>query len=98
MSQAIWDRSTIGCVRRFEGKLVVVAGGSAGIGRAVGEAFEAEGGRVLFCGRGEALGRKVEAAIRAAGGEALCVRADVLSEEELRAFIGGPIASRVRLF
>ncbi|CAN7672479.1 SDR family NAD(P)-dependent oxidoreductase [Variovorax sp. LjRoot130] len=87
MSQANWDRSTIGRAGRFEGKLIVVAGAASGIGRAVGAAFAVEGGRVLFCGRGEALGPEVEAAIRAAGGEALCVRADMLREEELKAFV-----------
>jgi NAD(P)-dependent dehydrogenase (short-subunit alcohol dehydrogenase family) len=87
MSQANWDRSTIGRAGRFDGKLIVVAGGASGIGRAVGEAFAAEGGRVVFCSGGEALGRKVEAALRAAGGEALCVRADVLREEEIKAFV-----------
>ena len=87
MSQAEWDRSTIGGAGRFEGRLIVVAGGAPGVGRRVGEAFAAEGGRVLFCNRGATLGPKVEAAIRAAGGEALCVRADVLREEELKAFV-----------
>jgi NAD(P)-dependent dehydrogenase (short-subunit alcohol dehydrogenase family) len=88
MSQAEWDRSTIGSVGRFEGKLIVVAGAASGIGRRVAEAFAAEGGRVLFCNGGATLGRKVEAAIRAAGGEVLCVRADMLREEEVKAFVG----------
>jgi NAD(P)-dependent dehydrogenase (short-subunit alcohol dehydrogenase family) len=87
MSQANWDRSTIGGAGRFEGKLIVVTGATSRIGRTVGEAFAAEGGRVLFCHRGEALGRKAEAAIRAAGGEALCVRIDVLKHQDLEAFV-----------
>lgn len=88
MSQANWDRSTIGRAGRFEGKLIVVVdGGAPGIGRAVGAAFAVEGGRVLFCGRGEAPGPEIEAALRAAGGEALCVRADMLREDALRAFV-----------
>jgi NAD(P)-dependent dehydrogenase (short-subunit alcohol dehydrogenase family) len=88
MSQANWDRSTIGRTGRFEGKLIVVVdGGASGIGHAVGAAFAVEGGRVLFCGRGAAPGPEIEAALRAAGGEALCVRADVLREEEIKAFV-----------
>jgi NADP-dependent 3-hydroxy acid dehydrogenase YdfG len=67
--------------------LIVVAGAASGIGGAVGAAFAVEGGHVIFCGRGGALGPEVEAAIRAAGGKALCVRADVLREEELKAFV-----------
>lgn len=88
MSQAVWDRSTIGGVGRFEGKVVVVSGGAPGVGRAVAEAFAAEGGSVVFCRGGEGLGRKVEAAIHAAGGEALWVRVDVLRQEEIRALVG----------
>lgn len=87
MSQANWDRSTIGRTGRFEGKLIVVDGGASGIGHAVGAAFAVEGGRVLFCGRGAAPGPEIEAALRAAGGEALCVRADVLREDALKAFV-----------
>jgi NAD(P)-dependent dehydrogenase (short-subunit alcohol dehydrogenase family) len=87
MSQANWDRSTIGRAGRFEGKLIVVDGGASGIGRAVGAAFAVEGGRVIFCGGGEAPGPEIEAALRAAGGEALCVRADVLREDALKAFV-----------
>ena len=90
MSQAKWDRSTIGAPGRFEGRLVVVAGASPGIGRAVGAAFAAEGGQVFFCSRGAAPDRRVEAALRAAGGAALCVRVEVLRDVEVEAFIARP--------
>jgi NADPH:quinone reductase-like Zn-dependent oxidoreductase len=73
--------------RRFEGQVIIVTGGTSGIGRAAAEAFAAEGGRVVFCGR-----REVEAGIGAAGGEALYLRADVLQEEDLKALVEQVVA------
>src|SRR5260370_28745047 len=73
--------------RRFDGKVVAIAGATSGIGRAAALAFAAEGGKVAFCGRRAALGQEVEREIKAAGGEALYVKADVLVEDEVQAFI-----------
>ena len=73
--------------RRFEGKIVAITGATSGIGRAAALAFAAEGGKVAFCGRRADLGQQVEREIKAAGGEALYVKADVLVEDEVQAFI-----------
>lgn len=73
--------------RRFEGKVITITGATSGIGRAAALAFAAEGGKVAFCGRREALGQEVEREIKAAGGDALYVKADVLVEDDVRAFI-----------
>jgi NADP-dependent 3-hydroxy acid dehydrogenase YdfG len=63
--------------RRFEGKVVVVTGASAGIGRAVARAFGREGARVGLVARtGEALENAADE-IRAAGGEALVLPLDL---------------------
>jgi len=83
--------------RRFDGKVVAITGATSGIGRAAAHAFAAEGGRVAFCGRREHLGRSVESEIRANGGEATYVRADVLVEDDVRAFIDRVIATYGRL-
>lgn len=73
--------------RRFEGKVVVVTGGTSGIGCAAARAFAAEGAKVVFCGRRQALGKTVEQEIKNAGGEATYIRTDVLVEEEVQNFV-----------
>jgi NAD(P)-dependent dehydrogenase (short-subunit alcohol dehydrogenase family) len=83
--------------KRFEGKVVVITGATSGIGRAAAAAFAAEGGKVAFCGRREQLGQEVERDIRAAGGEATYIRADVLVEEDVKAFIGRAVGAYGRI-
>jgi hypothetical protein len=49
-------------MRRFEGKVAVITGGSTGIGRAAAQQFVTEGACVVLAARGaDALGRAVEA-------------------------------------
>jgi NAD(P)-dependent dehydrogenase (short-subunit alcohol dehydrogenase family) len=83
--------------RRFDGKVVAITGATSGIGRAAALAFAAEGGKVAFCGRRTELGEEVEHQIKAAGGEALYIKADVLVEDEVRAFIDRTVATYGRL-
>src|SRR3979490_1553721 len=83
--------------RRFEGKVVAITGATSGIGRAAALAFAAEGGKVAFCGRRVDLGQEVEREIRSAGGAALYVKADVLVEDEVQAFIDRAASTYGRL-
>lgn len=72
---------------RFRNKVVLITGGTSGIGRATVEAFAAEGARVTFCGRREQLGKEVQDTIRTQGGQALYIRADVLKPDDVEAFV-----------
>ncbi len=83
--------------RRFEDKVVAITGATSGIGRAAALLFAAEGAKVAFCGRREALGADVERQIKQAGGQALYIKADVLVEDEVKAFIDRTVAAYGRL-
>ena len=75
----------------FTDQIVVITGGTSGIGRATAELFAQEGAQVVFNGRREALGAEVVAAIEEAGGKARYVPSDVRDRDQVRAFIDGVV-------
>jgi len=75
----------------LSGKVAVVTGGTAGIGRAAAVALAAAGARVIVAGRREREGESVVAEIAAAGGTARFVRADVTDEAQVRAMVDAAV-------
>ncbi len=73
-----------GRVGRLEGKVVLITGAGAGIGRAAAELFAREGANVAIAEFDEANGRAAAEAIAAAGGRATFIRTDVTSEASVR--------------
>jgi NAD(P)-dependent dehydrogenase (short-subunit alcohol dehydrogenase family) len=82
---------------RFAGKVVLITGATAGIGRLAAEEFAKKGARVFFGARREALGREIEGAIRRAGGDATFMRVDVREVSQIEAFVRGAVARYGRL-
>jgi NAD(P)-dependent dehydrogenase (short-subunit alcohol dehydrogenase family) len=68
------------------GAAVFVGGGTKGMGRAAAECFAREGARVAVLGRGpDALAETVQALTDAGAAEAVPLRADLTSAQEVRA-------------
>jgi NAD(P)-dependent dehydrogenase (short-subunit alcohol dehydrogenase family) len=83
--------------RQFAGKVALVTGGNAGIGRAAALAFAQPGAQVVVSGRRETEGAAVVAEIEGSGGEAIFVRTDVSKEADVKSMIGRTLARFGRL-
>lgn len=69
----------------FAGKVVVVTGASAGVGRATAIAFAKQGARVALIARGKEGLESAKREIELAGGEALTIAADVADAQAVEA-------------
>jgi NAD(P)-dependent dehydrogenase (short-subunit alcohol dehydrogenase family) len=78
-------------VNRFEGRRVIVTGGSQGIGKAVAERFAAEGADVLITGRRQEVLESVVAGIAGARGSAWAYRADVSAPADVAATVAAAV-------
>lgn len=78
---------------RVEGKVAIVTGSTRGVGEATVRRLAEEGARVVVTGRAEDLGEAVAAEIRAKGGQAIFVRADLKSEDDIKQLIRAAVDS-----
>jgi NAD(P)-dependent dehydrogenase (short-subunit alcohol dehydrogenase family) len=81
----------------LDNKVILVTGGTSGIGRASAELFAQEGARVALTGRRSPEGEEVVAAIRKAGGSALFIQADLTQIDSIPAIIQRTVAEFGRL-
>jgi NAD(P)-dependent dehydrogenase (short-subunit alcohol dehydrogenase family) len=82
---------------QFVGKVALITGGNAGIGRAAAIEFAKQGAKVVVSGRREKEGREVTAEIKALGGEALFVTTDVSKARDVQGMIDQTLAAFGRL-
>jgi NAD(P)-dependent dehydrogenase (short-subunit alcohol dehydrogenase family) len=82
---------------RFHGKVVIVTGGAAGIGRAAAERFAEEGAAVSIADLDEEGAREVAALLGAAGRKALAVPCDVRLSADVEAMVEATVAAFGRL-
>jgi NAD(P)-dependent dehydrogenase (short-subunit alcohol dehydrogenase family) len=82
---------------QFAGKVALITGGNAGIGRATAIAFATQGASVVVSARREQEGRDVIAEIHALGGKAIFVKTDVSQEHEVKAMVEQTLATFGRL-
>ncbi len=82
---------------RLRGKVTIVTGAGTGIGQAIAILFAREGAKVVICGRTPTTLDDTLSTIRQNGGEAIAIRCDVTSEEEVRELIRKPVETYGRL-
>ena len=82
---------------QFAGKVALITGGNAGIGRATAIEFAKQGAKVVVSGRREKEGHEVIAEIKALGGEAIFVKTDVSKASDVKAMIEQTLATFGRL-
>uniref|UniRef100_A0A087XXP8 Hydroxysteroid (17-beta) dehydrogenase 14 n=1 Tax=Poecilia formosa TaxID=48698 RepID=A0A087XXP8_POEFO len=73
---------------RYQNKVVIVTGGSKGIGRGIVKAFVENGAKVVFCARGAAAGEALETEFNTLGpGACKFVECDVTKEDQIQRLI-----------
>ena len=76
---------------RFAGRVAVVTGGGAGVGRATAQRFAADGATVVVGDISAADADDTAESIRSQGGEALAVTVDVSVEADVAAMVGAAV-------
>ncbi len=83
--------------KTFQNKVVLITGGTSGIGRATAIAFGREGAHVVVSGRRKAEGAETVALLEKAGGKGLFVQADVSDEAQVKALVDTTVKEFGRL-
>ena len=83
---------------RYADKVVIITGGSKGIGEGCVRVFVEAGSKVVFCARGESEGTTLAAELNERGpGEAYFIRCDVSKAEEIQNLIDAAVARYGRI-
>lgn len=81
----------------YSDKVVLVTGGTSGIGRVTAIEFARAGAKVVLSGRREKEGAEVVSEIQRSGGQAAFVAADVARESDVKAMVDHTLATYGKL-
>jgi NAD(P)-dependent dehydrogenase (short-subunit alcohol dehydrogenase family) len=81
----------------LDGKVVLITGGTDGLGAALADRLVEEGARVAVCGRDPGRLAATEQRLGDAGGDALAVQADVTLPADIERFVAAAVARWGRL-
>lgn len=84
-------------MKQFQDKVVLITGGSSGIGRATAVAFGREGAKVVVASRRKKEGEETVQLIKEIGSEGFFLQTDVASCEQVKALIDKTVAVYDRL-
>lgn len=79
------------------GQVILISGGTSGIGLAAAELFARQGATVMLAGRSADKGEAAVARLAAAGAQAAFVRTDVRDEEDVRNLVAETLSEFGRL-
>jgi short-subunit dehydrogenase len=80
LGRELWKRARV--LPGFAGQVVVITGGSRGLGFALAQEFAGRGAKLVICARDEAILREAETKLADAGAEVLAVPCDIADEGE----------------
>ncbi len=80
LGREVWKRAR--SVPGFEGQVVVITGGSRGLGFAIAQKFAMRGAKLVICGRDEEILHEAEQRLLAMRVEVLAVRCDIAQQYE----------------
>ena len=84
-------------MKTFAGKVVIVTGGSSGLGAAAALQFAREGASVVIAARRSDKSQEVVRQIEAAGGAGFFIQTDVAKRTDIEALVAGTVAKFGRL-
>lgn len=86
LAGAVWRRRRH--LISFEGRVVLITGGSRGLGFALAKEFAARGARVVICGRNASSLQEAARELSAAGTDIMTVQCDISNLPEVESLIG----------
>lgn len=84
-------------MKKFEGKVALVTGGTSGIGQTTAIAFAKLGAKVVVAGRSDEDGQETVRLIQEAGTDGLFVKADLTKAAEVEALVNKAVETYGRL-